>query len=88
MPAQVVLNTIFLPAKGKAAPLPAPYLLTEAELIRFTRLDETGGERPERTLAYYRKQGSLRAVQVGRELRYTLPDAIDFLEKLKELNPR
>lgn len=91
MTASIVLNTIYFPRRpqdGNAPPEPVPYVLTEADLIRLTRLDETDNERPERTLARYRQKGWLRSVQVGPEVRYTLPDALEFLDRLKEENPR
>lgn len=90
MSATVVINTIYFPRRdGEAgAPEPVPYVLTDKDMIRLTRLDETDNEKPERTLARYRQKGWLRSVQVGPEVRYTLPDALDFLDRLKEENPR
>lgn len=92
MTAVVNLNTVYFPRRpgsdaANAVPEPVPYVLTEADLIRFTRLDETASERPGRTLARYRDMGLLRGVQVGPNIRYTLPEALEFLERLKELNP-
>lgn len=60
---------------------PAPLVLTEEELLILFRLDEgsQGPKNPKYTLEYYRKQG-LRAVQIGKRLRYYLPDVIEFLE--------
>lgn len=89
MAAVVNLNTVYFPRRpgSDATPEPVPYVLTEGDLIRFTRLDETTSERPGRTLARYRDMGLLRGVQVGPNIRYTLPEALEFLERLKELNP-
>jgi hypothetical protein len=59
---------------------PAPVILTEEELITLLRLDKDSGgpKNPAYTLAYYRKHG-LRAIQMGKRIRYFLPDVLDFL---------
>lgn len=79
---------LYFPRRGSESPEPVPFLMTEADLIRFLRLDETGVGRPGETLTYYRKKSLLKATQVGRCLRYRLPDVLEFLENAKELNPR
>lgn len=79
---------LYFPRRGSEAPDPVPFLMTESELIRFLRLDETGVQNPSETLWRYRKQGSLKATRVGRCLRYRLPDVLAFLETAQELNPR
>lgn len=79
---------LYFPRRGNEAPEPVPFLMTEAELIRFLRLDETATENLDATLFRYRKKGLLRATQVGRCLRYRLPDVLAFLENAQELNPR
>jgi hypothetical protein len=60
---------------------PAPLILTEEELVILLRLDENSGgpKNPAYTLAYYRKHG-LRSIQMGKRIRYYLPDVIEFLE--------
>ena len=61
---------------------PVPALMTEDEVLRFTRLDETNVKDPGRTLARYREMGLLKACKVGRNLRYRLWDVLDFLERI------
>jgi len=62
-------------------PEPCPELLTQAEAIRYLRLDVDGPERPDLTLRRYRELGMLRAVRVGRRIRYRRVDLDEFLAK-------
>ncbi len=82
------IPTVYFPRRGDVPPDPVPYLLTDADLIRFTQLDLSGTEHPERTLARYRQMGILKAVQIGTQTRYALRDAIEFIERLQATNPR
>ena len=68
---------------------PAPLVLTEQELIILLRLDgeSDGPKNPKYTLEYYRKQG-LRAIRIGKRLRYYLSDVIDFLDNHSEWTNR
>ena len=50
---------------GQGGFTPCPELLTEAEAVRFLRLE--GEPNPSRTLRYYREKGLLGATQVGRK---------------------
>lgn len=68
--------------------IPVPPVMTEEDVIRLLRLDETGTKHPGRTLESYRKKGLLRAVQVGRLLRYRLVDVLAFVELKREVTPR
>lgn len=68
--------------------LPCPELLTEAEAIRYLRLDEIKTEDPAGTLRYYRKKGLLRGTQVGKCVRYRRVELERFLERVTETNPR
>lgn len=49
---------------------PCPNILTEVEAIKYLRLDVDGPKKPSNTLKYYRDRGLLRAVRIGRNLRY------------------
>lgn len=60
---------------------PVPFILTEAEAIRFLRLDTVGTEHPEYALQHYRASGLLRATQLSKRLFYTLPELLAFLER-------
>jgi hypothetical protein len=82
------IPVVYFPRRPNEPPDPVPYLMTGADLIRFAQLDLTDVKDPERTLAYYRGNGKLKSVQIGRELRYKLPDAIDFADRLQDENPR
>lgn len=79
-------DIIFLPATADRPAEPAPYLMTEEETVRMLRLD--GVKDPYDALLYYRRQGRLKATQVGRFVRFQLPDVIDFLKVTQEANPR
>jgi hypothetical protein len=59
-----------------------PELLTEAEAIRYLRLDVDGPAKPELTLRYYREKGLLFATRVGRRLRYRRVELDCLLESL------
>jgi hypothetical protein len=69
---------------GNGGYTPCPELLTEDEAIRYLRLDVSGPQNPQGTLKYYRDQGVLRAVQVGRNLRYPRKELDLMVEKLLE----
>jgi len=55
---------------------PAPAVLTADETIELLRLD---GCNPERTLKYYRDEGELCGVRIGRKVRYPLDEVMRFL---------
>lgn len=65
---------------GNGGVLPCPELLTEAEAIRYLRLE--GDRNPVRTLRYYRERGLLRATPVGRHLFYRRVELEAFLGRL------
>lgn len=55
---------------------PAPVVLTSEELVCLLRLE---GEHPERTLKYYRDEGELCGIRLGRKVRYPLDEVLRFL---------
>ena len=63
-------------------------VLTEAEAIRWLRLDANGPKNPRGTLKFYRQAKLLKAVRIGRQWRYTLPELNRFLERLAEREER
>lgn len=65
---------------------PAPYVMTEADVVRFCRLEKI--KAPYMALRRYRQKGWLKATQVGKDVRYLLPDVLKFLETAKQENPR
>lgn len=66
-----------------------PELLTEAEAIRYLRLDTIQGLRnPDETLARYRAAGLLRGTQVSKSVFYRRVELDRFLERLTNENPR
>lgn len=69
-------------------PVPCPELLTEAEAVRYLRLDEIGTKDAAGALRYYRKKGLLKATQIGKCIRYRRIELERFLERVTNLNPR
>lgn len=59
---------------------PAPFLMSEADVVDFFRLGESATKFPSKTIQRYRRMG-LRSVRVGRRRWFTLPDVLDFLDK-------
>jgi len=57
---------------------PAPVVLTAEETIELLRLD---GNNPGRTLKYWRDEGQLQGVRLGRKVRYRLVDVQEFLAR-------
>ena len=69
----IISSIAFLPS-GK----PAPLVLTDVEAIELLRLD---GNNPLRTLKFYRDEGTLRGLRIGRKMRYRLCDVQLFLSR-------
>ena len=67
---------------GDSSFAPCPELLTEDEAIRYLRLDVNGPKNPSGTLKYYRDQGVLRAIHIGRNLRYPRKELDRMIERL------
>lgn len=77
------------PLLSGAPPIPCPELLTEAEAIRYLRLDTIRGLRnPGETLARYRAMGLLRGTQVSKSVFYRRVELDRFLDRLTNENPR
>jgi hypothetical protein len=57
---------------------PSPAVLTTEETIELLRLDAVTGAR---TLKYYRDEGLLTGIKLGRKIRYPLPSVLEFLRK-------
>lgn len=79
-----VLNPACVLSDGNGGFTPCPELLTEDEAIRYLRLDVSGPRNPSGTLKYYRDQGVLRAVRIGRNLRYPRKELDSMVERLLE----
>ena len=67
-----VLPALYLP-DGR----PAPVILTATETAQLLRLD---GPNPERTLKFYRDEGQLTGIRLGKKVRYPLFEVMRFLE--------
>ena len=67
---------------------PCPELLTEAEAIRYLRLDTIEIRNPSDTLRRYREQGMLRGTQVSKRIMYRRIELDRLLERLTERDPR
>ena len=59
---------------------PAPEVMTQQEAIHFLRLDEANLKNPATTLQYYRDKGDLTGIRIGKTIRYTKQDLLDFLQ--------
>ena len=57
---------------------PCPAVMTTQEVIEFLRLDADKGKR---TLKYYRDEGQLIGIRLGRSIRYPLPEILRFLNE-------
>jgi hypothetical protein len=79
-------GVVYFPATKDRPAEPAPYVLTEEDMVRLLRL-ETAAD-PYQTLYRYRNKGQLRATQVGKHVRFLLPDVVKFLATAQEENPR
>ena len=66
-----VLPVVFLP-DGR----PAPAVLTAEETVALLRLE---GDHPERTLKFWRDEGQLTGIRLGKKVRYTLIEVLRFL---------
>ena len=60
---------------------PVPLVLTSTDLISLLRLDDQGPKNAEATLKYYRDRHLLKGIRLGKKIRYTLPEVLEFLEK-------
>jgi hypothetical protein len=67
---------------------PCPELLTEAEAVRYLRLDTVCIKNPSETLGRYRKEGLLRGTQLSKKLFYRRQELDAFLGRLTEQNLR
>lgn len=67
---------------GNGGSTPCLELLTEDEAVRYLRLDIDAPKNPKGTLKYYRDQGILRAVRIGRNLRYPRKELDLMVDKL------
>jgi hypothetical protein len=57
---------------------PCPAVLTAEETISLLRLD---GEHPERTLKFYRDEGQLVGIRIGKKVRYPLAAVMEFINE-------
>ena len=62
---------------------PCPAVMTDTELISFLRLDASTGFR---TLKYYRDEGQLVGIRLGKSVRYELREVLRFLNEKTEKN--
>jgi hypothetical protein len=70
LPAEQTFSICFMP-DGR----PAPAVLTSEETAAFLRLAGTG----QRALKYWRDQGELVGIRIGRKVRYPLDEVLRFL---------
>lgn len=77
-------GTIYMPSTAERPVEPAPYVLTEEDVIRFLRSESAD---PYQALYRLRQKG-LKAVPVLGRVRYLLPDVLAMLDMLKEGSER
>lgn len=73
---------------GKGGWQPVPELLTIDETVRFLRLDLVKIKNPGETIRRYREEHGLKAVQVGKAVRYPINEVRKLVKRLMEKNPR
>ena len=71
-------QVVFLP-DGRVAPM----ILTAREVVSLLRLD---GTNPLRTLKFYRDEGLLVGVRIGKKVRYPLSEIMKFIDRKLERN--
>ena len=65
--------------------IPAPYVLTSDEAIKFLRLNTNGTKYPETTLQHYQDKGLLNPITIGKCRKYPLPELLKFIDRLSKL---
>jgi hypothetical protein len=73
---------------GNGGFTPCPDLLTEAEAIRYLRIDTIEIDHPEESLRRYRAAGVLRGVQISKIVLYPLVELRRFIAAQVEARPR
>jgi len=63
---------------------PAPAVLTDQEVIELLRLDPKSGHR---TIKFYRDEGLITGIRIGRHVRYPLSEVMRFLAEKTEHRP-
>ena len=58
-------------------------LMTAAEVVQKLRIESRN---PARTLAYYRDQGKLRGVRIGKQFKYRPVDIDNFIRRTMRIN--
>ena len=89
MKTESTIETLLLPTvlpDGNGGYEPCPELLTEAEAIRYLRLNTLGLRQPANTLRYYRNKGLLNPTPISNHLFYTRRALDEFLEKITKKN--
>ena len=72
-------NVVFFPDGTTVPPL-----LNEQEAIVLLRLDTDGPANPSLTLKYYRDKGLLRPTRIGKKLRYSKKELLNFINLMTE----
>lgn len=77
-------DRFFAPAvlpDGNGSYTPCPEVLTEAEAIRYLRIDKQKAD-PAKTLQYYRDKKLLKPTKIGKNLLYSRKELDRFVEVL------
>jgi DNA-binding transcriptional regulator PaaX len=78
----------FPPAADGRPGAPVPWCMTQDDVARFLQIDQRGERAIYKVLERFRKEGWLTATQVGKEVRYLLPDVLACLANMREECPR
>lgn len=73
---------------GNGGMMPTPDLLTADEAVRYLRLDLVKIKDPKLTLTHYRRRGTLKAVQIGKQVLFAAEELQKMVKKQMEINPR
>lgn len=65
---------------------PAPWVMTEDDLVEFLRIQNV--KFTHNTIERIRQKYGLRGTQLGKAVRYQLPDVLRTLERIATENPR
>ena len=75
----ISISTVYMPDG-----IPAPYIMTADEAIRFLRIDTNGTKHPDATLQYYINEGLLVPITIGKCRKYPLPELLSFIDRLSK----
>ena len=79
-----VTITPYLPPTADRPSEPAPYVMTEEDVLRMIGVTKETDRAKYMFLWSQRDTHGLRSTRMGKEIRYLLPDVLRWLENLRE----